>query len=204
MNSFMPAKGSVEPAGNQVSVPVHKTEAPQNTNGGSTTTTVTHQTTTSGAGTNPGNGNVSMSMGDGMGGGVNLNMNVSGMDAGASGTSSTTTTTTTTHSSTTNSSQPVENNPAPAPAVSNKCTFPMNSSAFDNAKKSIEGQSFEENKLQVAKQVLKGNCISSAQVKEVMALFSFEKTKIDYAKYAYDRTTDQGNYFTINDAFSFS
>src|SRR3569832_2005271 len=204
VTSFQPAKGNTAPAENQVSVPVHSTE--QVPSGGSTTTTVTHQTTTTGVGTNPNNGNVSMSMGDGAGGNVNFNMNVSGMDAGATGTSSTTTTTTTTthSSSSTNSggySQPAENNPALA---SNKCMYPMNSGTFGNAKKQVEGQSFEENKLQVAKQVLKGKCISTAQIKEIIGLFSFEKTKVDYAKFAYDRRTDQRNYFNLNDAFSFS
>jgi len=200
VTSFQPAKGNTVPENNQVSVPVHSTEtAPASTGG--TTTTVTHQTTTTG--TNPSGGNVSIAAGDGMGGGVNLSMNISGMDAGTSGTT-TTTTTTTTHSSTTstNNSQPVENNPAPS--SSNKCMRPMSAGDFANAKKAIEDQGFEENKLQVAKQVLKGNCISSAQVKETIGLFSFEKTKVDYAKFAYDRTTDQNNYYTINDAFSFS
>jgi hypothetical protein len=216
VSSFQAAKGSTEPAKDQVSVPAHPDSKPQQTTQGgaqqtgggtTTTTTTTHQTTTNGN-TNPNGGNVGMSVNDGMGGNVQFNMNVSGMDMDAGGASTTTTTTThtTTSSSSTNTnnSQPANNTAAPAPAASAKCTYPMNSGTFGNAKKQVEGQSFEENKLQVAKQVLKANCISTAQIKEMLGQFSFEKTKVDYAKFAYDRCTDQGDYFNLNDAFSFS
>jgi hypothetical protein len=216
VNSFQAAKGSVEPAKDQVSVPAHtEPKQQQNTQGTSqpsgdgtaTSTTTIHQSTTTGN-TNPNGGNVGMSINDGMGGNMQFNMNVQGMDAGAAGTTTTTTTTshTTTSSSSSNNnySQPANNTAAPAPTASDKCMYPMNSGTFANAKKQVEGQSFEENKLQVAKQVLKTNCISTAQIKEMLGQFSFEKTKVDYAKYAYDKCTDQGNYFNLNDAFSFS
>jgi hypothetical protein len=215
VSNFQPAKGSTEPAPNQVSVPAQtKPQQPAgNSSDGSTTTTVTHQTTTTGtAKSNPNNGSVGMTMSDGMGGNVNFNMNVSGMDmdAGSGSTSTTTTTTTTTRSSSSSSSSASSSQPANTNTTANtappstKCTYPMNSGTFANAKKSIEGQSFEENKMQVAKQALQKNCLSSAQVKEMLGLFSFEKTKVNFAKFAYDRTTDTENYFTINEAFSFS
>lgn len=37
-----------------------------------------------------------------------------------------------------------------------------------------------------------------------MLLFSFEDTRLDLAKYAYGYTFDIGNYYQINDAFTFS
>jgi hypothetical protein len=205
VNSFQPAKGSTEPAPNQVSVPA-RTQEPAKENTGGTTTTITQQTTTTGTtGTGDG-GNMKVNMSDGMGGNVNFNMSVSGIDGGTTGTNTNTTTTTTTKT-TSSSSSTNSSYSEPAPGNNNnstKCIRAMSSGDFANAKKSVEGQSFEENKLQVAKQVLKGNCVSSAQVKDMLSLFSFEKTKVDYAKFAYDRTTDPNNYYTINDAFSFS
>jgi len=36
-----------------------------------------------------------------------------------------------------------------------------------------------------------------------MNTFSFEDTKLEFAKYAYERTYDIGNYYKLNDAFSF-
>lgn len=42
------------------------------------------------------------------------------------------------------------------------------------------------------------------QVKELLALFSYEDSKLELAKYAYDYTVDKGNYFMVNEAFSYS
>jgi hypothetical protein len=36
-----------------------------------------------------------------------------------------------------------------------------------------------------------------------MTLFDFENTKLDFAKFAYDRTYDRANYYKVNDAFEF-
>ena len=51
--------------------------------------------------------------------------------------------------------------------------------------------------------MVKDCCFSAAQVKAMMGLFSFEESKLDFAKFAYDRTHDIGNYYKVNDAFSF-
>jgi hypothetical protein len=42
-----------------------------------------------------------------------------------------------------------------------------------------------------------------SQVKQVMLLFTFEETRLDFARFAYDHTYDIGNYFMVNDAFTF-
>ena len=34
-------------------------------------------------------------------------------------------------------------------------------------------------------------------------MFSFEDSKLDFAKYAYERTYDIDNYYKVNDAFTF-
>ena len=85
-----------------------------------------------------------------------------------------------------------------------RCAAPMSNADFQVVKNSITKQSFADEKLKVAEQVTKVKCISAAQVKEIMGMFSFESNKLDYAKFAYDYTIDKDNYFTINDAFSFS
>lgn len=86
---------------------------------------------------------------------------------------------------------------------SNGCSYPMGTSDFDTAKKSIDSKDFEDSKFTVAKQVTKGNCLNATQIKEVMQLFDFEATKLDYAKFAYDYCYDKNNYFKLNDAFDF-
>ena len=69
---------------------------------------------------------------------------------------------------------------------------------------SISSKGFDETKLSTAKQAVKANCMSVAQIKEVMSLFGFEETKLDFAKYAYEFCTDKNNYYMVGDAFSFS
>jgi hypothetical protein len=51
--------------------------------------------------------------------------------------------------------------------------------------------------------VIGTNCLLSSQVKEIILLFSFEETRLDFAKYAYGYTFDIGNYYQVNDAFKF-
>jgi hypothetical protein len=72
------------------------------------------------------------------------------------------------------------------------CPHPMDQNAFGTALNTINGQSFEDNKLQLAKQVFASNCMTSSQVGQIMRLF------------AYGHTYDLGNYFQINNAFTFS
>ena len=79
----------------------------------------------------------------------------------------------------------------------------MSTGDFESVKGSINSKSFEESKLTVAKQVISSNCLFASQVREVMMLFGFENTKLEFAKYAYNYTYDLGNYFKVNDAFQF-
>jgi hypothetical protein len=80
----------------------------------------------------------------------------------------------------------------------------MDSKVFSDMKHSIAGVSFEETKLSTAKTVLSSNYISTAQVMEICRLFSFEDSKLDFAKFAYSKTVDPNNYFKVGNVFSFS
>lgn len=118
---------------------------------------------------------------------------------------------TATVSSTTTVAEPVYMEPQPsyspapsAPAVSNTCSAAMSSGDFESAKKAIANKSFAEDRMTVSKQILKANCLSVKQVKAVMGLFSYEESRLEFAKLAYAKTVDKGNYYQVNDAFSFS
>ena len=63
---------------------------------------------------------------------------------------------------------------------------------------------FESGKLKIAKQAVSMNTVSSQQVFELVQLFTFESTKLEFAKFAYSRTFDKGNYFVVNNAFTFN
>lgn len=81
---------------------------------------------------------------------------------------------------------------------------PMSTEDFASAKASISSKSFEDSKLTLAKQIAASNHLTSKQVKEIMQLFSFEDSKLDFAKYAYKYVYDPNNYYIVNDAFKFS
>lgn len=54
-----------------------------------------------------------------------------------------------------------------------------------------------------AKNIAKANCLSCEQVISICRQFSFEESKLNFAKYAFRHTTDPKNYFKVNDVFSF-
>lgn len=171
-----------------------------------TSTTVTQTTTDGGTGE-------SMNMSMGVNGvGINMNVNVND-DMMGTGTS-TQTTTTTTHTTTTTSSSVGTSQQATRPAEPAAysmpgyggeigCPWPMNPNEFSDAKASIESKSFEDSKMTLAKQIAGDRCLTVDQVKGVMGLFSFEDSKLDFAKFAYDHTYDISNYYKVHDAFTF-
>ena len=84
------------------------------------------------------------------------------------------------------------------------CDWPMDANRFSRAKQTIEKVDFASDKLRIAKQVIKSNCLTAEQVKELTSLFDFESDKVKFAKFAYLYTFDIENYFMINDVFEFS
>jgi hypothetical protein len=172
----------------------------------SSTTISTTQTTTTTGITNPGD---VVSMGVNVGSnGVNVNINPGGTTVNGATTTTTYTTTTTTTSSPDINSQGQSVQSQPAYVMSGYsgpvgCPNPMSHDDFESLKNSISSKSFEDSKLEIAKQVVASNCLLCSQVREIMKLFSFEDSKLTFAKYAYGHTYDTGNYFKVNDAFSF-
>lgn len=175
------------PAPANQEVVVYKT-----TPGPATTTTVTQTTHTTNASDNV---NIDINM-DGMGMNVHVEENYGHPDGHVH---STTTTTTGGHAV----EETYEAHQMPGYNGPVGCDYPMNEADFSGAKNSISSKSFEDSKLTVAKQITGSNCLLAEQVGEVMRLFSFEDSKLEFAKYAHKYTFDQGNYFKVNDAFEF-
>lgn len=163
-----------------------------------TTQTTTTTVGTSGTAVTPG-ASVNVSVND-PDVGVNFNMNV----GAPGGTVQQTTTTTTTTSGGAVVTQNNSHYIMPGYSGMIGCPWPMDQSSFAGAMATVNGQSFEENKFQVAQQVFNSNCMTVNQVTQIIGLFNFEDTKLDFAKYAYGRTYDLSNYFMVNNAFSFS
>jgi hypothetical protein len=167
--------------------------------------TVTTQTTTTTTHTNPDNVNINMGMNIG-GDGGSISIQASGMDMDMEETSVTQTTTsytttTTTHAHPATVAEPVSYLPGYTGPVG--CPVPMAPNEFQDIRSSISSKTFEDTRMTIARQVLNDRCILSSQVRDIMTLFTFEDNRLEFAKYAYDRTYDIGNYFKVNDAFTF-
>ena len=183
---------------------------PNQQNGGkvinsNTTTTTTTTTNTNG---NSGGSSESVSFGmnvNGLNMGINMTVPADETMDHSSSTTVTQQTTTTTHSTSTssNTSSNGSNLVTYSDNSEGGCKAPMANSQFSSAKESIQSKSFEDSKMTVAKQITKANCLTCNQIKEIMSLFSFEETKLSYAKYAYDYCYNKAEYYTINDAFTF-
>ena len=80
----------------------------------------------------------------------------------------------------------------------------MNPNDFSRAISVIQKESFEDSKLNTAKQMTSNNRLCVSQIIQICGLFSFENTKLDYAKYAYRFCVDQNNYYQVNEVFTYS
>lgn len=81
---------------------------------------------------------------------------------------------------------------------------PMNARSFVQLKQNIGRESFDDNRMNMAKAAIINNYISSNQVKELLYLFSFEAAKLELAKYCYRFATDPGNYYVVAAALTYS
>lgn len=133
--------------------------------------------------------------------GVNININIPQINQVVSEQLETITQIPVNQNRTTDQTQNLEND-IQKPKVSN-CQQAMNQNDFLNAKKTIESQSFEETKLTIANQILMSNCLMSSQVKEIIELFNFESSRLDFAKAAYSKVFDSNNYYILNESFKF-
>jgi len=90
------------------------------------------------------------------------------------------------------------------PRYDNNYSRAMSINDFAQAKETLRKEWFENTRLTTAKQIIDQNNFTSQQVKELMLLFTFENNRLEIAKYAYGQTVDKGNYFVVNDAFTFN
>lgn len=100
-----------------------------------------------------------------------------------------------------NCSQPVSYN---QPVCGTVAHFGMSPDVFNRAHATIARLSFDSDRLNMAKMVVRDNGATANQVAQLMGLLSFESSRLDLAKFAYAHTADQQNYFVVYDQFSFS
>jgi hypothetical protein len=81
---------------------------------------------------------------------------------------------------------------------------PIAENTFASLVETIKKESFDDSRMAIARSVIDQHFFTAAQAKQVIALFSFENSKLDIAKYLYGRTTDPKNYFIVYSVFTFS
>jgi hypothetical protein len=74
---------------------------------------------------------------------------------------------------------------------------------FDQLLFTLSTRSFERTRLDIARQAASCNYFTSSQVRRLLECFTFESTKLEFAKTAYAHTVDPGNYFRVSDALTF-
>jgi len=186
------------------------------------TTTTTTSTTSTGVGTDVNISDVSDGMNENVNmnvsvAGVELNMNVNVTENGMNSnvdmsdnvestyTSTTTTTTTTSSSGIGVADETLTTTPVSyVPGYSGRtgCIPPL--SDVNAIKSAVEDEDFSDDKIMIAKQALKGKCMSVQNIVTISEAFDFEDKKLEFAKFAYDYTYDVDNYYQVNKIFDFS
>ena len=114
---------------------------------------------------------------------ANINMNVNVNETEEYEEVTTTTTTTTTNEKSSGCNQPERD--------------------IYNIMSAIKNEDFDDEKMLVAKQATANSCLSVDQIKQIMAQFNFDKEKLDFAKYGYQRCFNPDDYYQLNSAFDF-
>ena len=86
------------------------------------------------------------------------------------------------------------------------CPWPIKTEILTTLKGEIKTQSLEDSKLEKAKekiQFMDSVCITVNQLREILTLFQYEETKLDFAKFIAPHIFDIDNVGKLNDVFDF-
>ncbi len=112
-------------------------------------------------------------------------------------------------------SNPYPNNPYPNhpphphnpyPGAPNN-SFPNNyvdDNTFNLFLQTLKDESFDSNKLKMAKNYASKSALSAQQILKVCKEFTFDSNRLDFAKSAYVTCYDKNNYFLLKNAFDYS
>ncbi|KUG06021.1 DUF4476 domain-containing protein [Solirubrum puertoriconensis] len=73
----------------------------------------------------------------------------------------------------------------------------------DELLRAIRARSFDDEKVQLAKQAIAESNLRTDDLKQLLSGFGFDEGKVKLAKYAYPRLTDRHNFYQIYNQFSF-
>lgn len=84
------------------------------------------------------------------------------------------------------------------------CIDPISDKSFYDFMLHFNTLKFDSDRLKESKDAVSRECFTSTQIKMVLEKFSFETSRLEFAKYAYDYCYDKGAYSTVKQAFTYS
>ncbi len=84
------------------------------------------------------------------------------------------------------------------------CRRPVSPTSFAHLLQQIRHKAFDDERLQMARWLVRHRCFTSRQILHILQLFSFDDQRLALARYAYRYVYDPENYTVVLDAFSFA
>jgi hypothetical protein len=84
------------------------------------------------------------------------------------------------------------------------CTPPVSAERIESMAKTVDKQTFGDDKVRVTKQIIRSNCITLDQLIVILNKFDWDDGKVEIAIFAYDYVYDLENYYKIYDLLTFS
>lgn len=90
----------------------------------------------------------------------------------------------------------------PVISAAQRCPSPMPANVFKQHLNQLALQPNDQQKLQLAKNILPGSCMLSSQVKDIAMVFGGDYYRYEFCKRAWKHVYDPNNFFDVYDAFA--
>ncbi|TGE09258.1 DUF4476 domain-containing protein [Hymenobacter fodinae] len=67
----------------------------------------------------------------------------------------------------------------------------------------VQRQSFDDNKLPILREALRESAVESEDLKRILSTLTFDRNRVELAKYAYPRVIDPQRFYQVYEAFDF-
>lgn len=83
------------------------------------------------------------------------------------------------------------------------CVTPISNYVFSQQFSNISSRNGEAQKLAIAKNIAKNNCLSTTQIKQIAELFENDYNRLSFVQEAYANTTDKDNFYEVYNTFMY-
>ncbi len=81
--------------------------------------------------------------------------------------------------------------------------YPLPATDVQNLVQALRRQSFDDSRLPIVKQALAQNSVQAAELAELINTLTFDKARIELAKFGYGRLSDPQNFYRVYDALRY-